>query len=50
MRYKFNEKINIRMVPQRNEITDSSNSKNIIQYSYEYNKQGINNMFGQTAR
>jgi len=51
MRHKFNEKkINIGMVLQRNAITDSSNSKNILQYLSEYNKQGVNKRLGPTAR
>jgi hypothetical protein len=51
MRHKFNEKkINIGMVLQRDAVTDSSNSNNILQYSCEYNKQGVNKRLGQTAR
>jgi len=51
MRHKFNEKrINIGTVLQRNAITDSSNSKNILQYLCEYNKQGANKRLESTAR
>lgn len=50
MRYKFNDKkINIGMV-LKNAVTGSSNNKNILQYSCEYNKQGVNDRLGQTSR
>lgn len=43
MRHKFNEKnIYIGMVLQRNGITDSITTKNILQYLCVYNKQGVN--------
>jgi hypothetical protein len=51
MRHKFKEKkINVGIVLQRNAITDSSNSKYILQYLCEYNKQGANKRLGPTAR
>ena len=51
MRYKFNDKkINIGMVLKKNAVTDSSNNKKNLQYSCEYNKQGVTERLGQTSR